>query len=301
MEIDLEWAEHPENPLIEPVWPEWLLGDPVVVPPEGSPDGKWHMFLNTVLFIYRYTSDDGIKWKRRQRVCRGMRNFIFRENGEYFMFYERHSTPWRSRIMVRRSGDLRKWSRPEKMLVPELEWEKEGARVVSCPCVVRDGGTYRLYYSAGQVFLHDLGFAEPKYVGVAESAGLLGPYEKRAEPIFGPEEGHPYRNRGAGAFKVYRDEEKGRWVGYNNGLYTGEKGRSRSAVMLLTSVDGLDWDEPLSEPIIMPTSGWKKALVYQLCMVERPGGEVWLYYNSRDGWRFGRERIGLEIGRQVRE
>ena len=168
---------------------------------------------------------------------------------------------------------------------------------MSCPCVARDGDKFRLYYSTGQVFLKDLGFPEPRYIGFAESDDLLGPYIKNPEPLFGPEPDHPYRNRGAGAIKVYRDEEKNRWVGFNNGIYTDEQNRSRSAIMVLTSTDGVSWTERFPDPIIGPDMGWKRALVYQLDAVPRPDGSLWVYYNSRDGWRFGRERIGLEIGR----
>jgi len=300
MDIHLEWTPHPASPLIRPVFPGWLIGDPVVLTPGESPDGAWHLFSNSVLWIHHYTGPDGIRWKRLGRVCHGMRAFVFRENGTYFLFYERHASPRRSVLMVRYSRDLAAWSRPVKVLVPEFSWETAVTRTVSCPCVVKAGGRYRMYYSAASVFLKDLGFCEPLHIGVAESDALLGPYVKRLEPILSPQGGHPFRSLGAGAVKVYADPENDRWVGFNNGIYRDEQGRTRSAILVLTSRDGLAWDEPFPEPIIRPGEGWKRALVYQLCMVPRPGGEVWLYYNARDGWRFGVERIGLEIGRPVR-
>lgn len=298
MEINFDWSQHPDNPLISPQWPEWLLGDPVVVAPEESPDGRWHMFLNTILWLYRYTSDDGIKWRRASRVCHGMRAFVLKDDDEFLLFYELIYTPWLSRIAVRRSTDLVKWSAPKALLSASLPWEKRrGVRVMSCPCVVKDGGIYRMYYSAGQVFLSDLGFPEPMFIGVAESESVDGPWIKRETPLFGPEADNPLRSLGAGAIKVYRDEANNRWIGFNNGIYNDEKGRSRSSIKLLTSADGIEWEDPLGAPVVAPDKGWRKALVYQLCMVERPDGEVWLYYNSRDGWRVGTERIGLEIGR----
>jgi hypothetical protein len=297
MDIQLEWTSHPNNPLIKPAFPEWLLGDPAVLQAEDSPDGHWHLFANTVLWVYHYTSPDGIRWKRRDRVCHGMRPFLYREGGGFFLFYEMHYLPTRSVIMARGSADLYHWGPARKVLSAERSWEREVTRTVSCPCIVRAGDTYRLYYSAGSVFLRDLGFCEPLYIGCAEADSLLGPYRKRPEPLLGPEQGHPYRNRGAGAIKVYRDADEDRWVGFNNGIYGDESGRSRSAISILTSEDGFGWHEPLPEPVIKPTHGWKEALVYQLSLVTRPNGEIWLYYNARDGWRFGRERIGLEIGR----
>jgi hypothetical protein len=301
MNVDREWTPHPNNPLISPVWPEWLVGDPVVVPPEQSPDGEWHMFLNTILWIYRYTSDDGIEWKRAQRVCHGMRASVIKENDEFFLFYEMNFTPWHSVIMARKSKDLKKWSGPKAILTPSLRWEKEKSFVMSCPCIVKTDTGFKLYYSTGQVFLKDLGFPEPKYIGVAESDEILGTYKKSFAPIITPDKNHKYRNLGAGAIKVYRDDENNRWVGFNNGIYIDEMKRSRSSIRILTSEDGISWNEALPEPVISPTDGWKKALVYQLGMVERPNGDMWLYYNSRDGWRKATERIGLEIGRRKNE
>jgi hypothetical protein len=61
----------------------------------------------------------------------------------------------------------------------------------------------------------------------------------------------------------------------------------------MSSADGLSWDQVYPEPIVEPDGdGWKKALVYQLD-VKRVGDEMWMYYNARSGWRFGRECIGL--------
>ena len=296
MELNLKWEQHPGNPLLSPVWPEWLLGDPVVIPDADSPDGKWHMLLNSVLWIQHCTSADGVRWGRREKVCRGMRSFILREGGLFHLFYERPVSMRRSRMFARTSPDLKKWSGRKEVLRPEFEWEKERGSVVSCPCVVKDGGAYRMYYSAGQVFLDDMGFGEPKYIGVAESENVLGPYRKRPEPLMGPDPGDPYRNRGAGAMKVYRDDENNRWVGFNNGIYSDAGGRSRSAILVLTSGDGINWKRESPGPAIEPDAGWRKGHVYQMCAVPRPGGGLWMYYNARDGWRHAREHIGLEIG-----
>ena len=103
----------------------------------------------------------------------------------------------------------------------------------------------------------------------------------------------PYRNRGAGAIKVIYDKDRGLFYGFNNGIYLDGEGRTRSAILLLSSKDGLSWDYAWPEPIVAPEGdGWKRALVYQLD-VKRVGDEMWMYYNARSGWRFGKERIGL--------
>jgi hypothetical protein len=107
------------------------------------------------------------------------------------------------------------------------------------------------------------------------------------------DESDPWRNRGAGAIKVVYDEAKALYYGFNNGIYLDEEGRTRSAIMLMSSPDGLAWEQVYDRPIVGPGGdGWKKALVYQLD-VARIGDEMWMYYNARSGWRVGRERIGL--------
>ncbi len=83
-----------------------------------------------------------------------------------------------------------------------LSAEVRQARNTGNPCVVRYGDRYLLYFSAGIVFLSDLGFCEPRFIGVAESSSIAGPYTKRKEPVVVPEDSDPYRNRGAGTMTV---------------------------------------------------------------------------------------------------
>lgn len=288
------WKDHPGNPLIEPPWPEFLLGDPAVVVPEESPDESWHLFANTVRGIHHFTSVDGLRWNRRGRIGPGWRAFIYKEDDTYYLFSEHFTVPqFRSHIVFRTSQDLWDWSGPTSVLEPTLEWEGRFSRNTGNPCLVRTAEGYRLYFSAGVVFFRDLGFCEPRYIGVAEAGRITGPYRKRPEPIISPSPENPYRNRGAGAIKVIFDEKRGLYYGFNNGMYTDGEGRTRSAILLLESGDGIDWEQACPEPIIAPGGdGWKKALVYQLD-VRKVGDEMWLYYNARGGWRFGKERIGL--------
>lgn len=291
------WVDDPRNPLIEPPRPEFLLGDPAVVLPDDAPDGFWHMFANTLLGIQHYTSTNGTAWMRHRRIGPGFRSFVIKVEDLYYLFYEHFTVPQvRSHVAVRRSIDLWNWSSPEKVLSPSLPWEGGTAsRNVGNPCVIRIDGGYRLYYSAGVVFHKDLGFCEPRHIGVAHSSTIEGPFEKETDPIIQMDECDPYRNRGAGAIKVIRDEVRGLYYGFNNGIYLDPEGRTRSAILLLSSADGLSWDSVYPEPIMAPEGdGWKQALVYQLD-VRRVGDEMWMYYNARSGWRIGRERIGLAV------
>lgn len=288
------WTDHPDNPLIEPPWPEFLLGDPTCVTPEESPDGSWHLFANTLRGIHHYRGDDGIRWRRLGRIFPGFRAFVFKEGDLFHLFTEDFTVPqFRSRVVVRSSIDLENWGKPQSILAPSYPWEGNLVRTCGNPCVVKADDDYLLYYSANVVFLPDLGFCEPLYVGVARAEKITGPYLKSPEPLISPDAGDDYRNLGAGAIKVVRDEERGLFYGFNNGIYKDLNRHTRSAVLLMSSRDGIEWDQVYPEPVVAPGgSGWKKALVYQLD-VKRVGDEWWMYYNARSGWRFGKERIGL--------
>lgn len=289
-----EWTDHPANPLIEPPRPEWLLGDPTVLPPEEAPDGRWHLLANTLRGVHHFVSADGVRWSACQwRIFPGMRaSFVPGER--YAVVYEHFLSLRRTAVALRRSPDLLTWSKPTYLLKAELPWEGRVLRNLSCPCIVRIEDRCRLYYSAASVFLTDCKFPEPRHVGAAEADRLEGPYRKRPEPILSPDPSTPYRNLGAGSFKVYRED--GLWVGYNNGIYKDDEGRSRSAICLLLSEDGIRWEYAHRRPIVAPEEGWKRALVYAMDVVPR-GEERRLYYNARDGWFRGSERIGLAIGR----
>lgn len=134
---------------------------------------------------------------------------------------------------------------------------------------------------------------EPRFIGMAESDSIEGPYRKRPEPILRPSAGDPYCNLGAGAMKVYAEGDG--FVGFQNGIYRDAEGRSRSAIRVLDSGDGISWRSLDPKPILAPeASGWKRGLVYQLDVV-RFRDEYRLYYNARDGWRRAKERIGVAI------
>ena len=63
---------------------------------------------------------------------------------------------------------------------------------------------------------------------------------------------------------------------------------------LLASDDGINFTEAPFNPIILPTDGWKLGLVYQFDLV-RFQNEMRLYYNARDGFENGIERIGCSV------
>lgn len=293
---DLTWEDHPSNPLIKPPGREFIIADPTIVSSADSPDKKVHLFAHSLRGIHHYVSYDGVKFERLAGpLFRGLRPYVVVENG-YHMFYERFVPLRKTVIAVRSSPDLIKWSEPRTVVSPLYPWEGRGLLTNSNPCVVPIDGGYRLYFAASWIFLKDCKFIEPKVIGYAESKMLLGPYEKHPEPIIVPSPDLPWRNFGAGSIKVMPPQGNTPWIALNNGIYLDDQGRSRSEIRMLESDDGLAWTEVHEKPILAPEPGWKNALVYAMHLYFHEG-VPYIYYNARDGWFKGTERIGLAIGK----
>lgn len=292
------WTEYPGNPIIEPYKPEFLIGDPTVLTPAESPDGRWHLFANGLLGLYHDVSDDGVHFELVAGPMFGVgaiRPFILRDRDRYVLYYERYLTLETSEIEARTSPDLSTWSDPVTVLVPNLPWEQTVQATVGNPYVTVEDGVVWLYYSADRVYQEDTKFYEPRVVGLARStSGFLGPFVKEPHPLIEPSEDTPWRNRGAGSFKLLDGRWNGRLVALENGIYQDAQGHSRSAILVLDSTDGLDWHLLCGgRPILSPSgNGWKRAFVYAFDTA-RYGGRLFLYFNARDGWRKGTERIGL--------
>lgn len=295
------WVEHAGNPLIPPPPGEMLIADPTLLLPEEAPDGRWHLFANGLFGIYDHLSDDGLAWQRQPTRLFGVfakRPFLFRDGDTYYLFYEEFSDVGEnSTLVVRATQDLVRWGDAQTLLRPELDWEREGSATVGNPYVTKRGGQYWLYYSAGGVWLDDLGFREPLHIGVAHADAILGPYVKRDAPLLGPAAGDPLRNRGAGSLKLLDDEVGGQWIALENGIYADAEGRSRSAIAVLSSPDGLAWRDVCVA--VAPRAGsWTAGLVYAFDTV-RVGDALWMYFNARNGWLYdsatqtGTESIGL--------
>jgi hypothetical protein len=317
------WKELPENPLIAyDDKARTAIGDPQVITPEEF-DGKWHMFFhgygyvdasdtNLGLAFFHYISDDGIHWKELRRWLDWTvgQNAMYCDGNRWIMYYtcdlrkypglkKRYGCDTIIRVMTTR--DFEDWTEEIDCILPETPAEREGRQIQTRnPCAISlPNGRIRLYYSAGTVWLDDCGYEEPKNIFYAEADNPLGPFKKAGDPILIPDPVIPYRNYGCGAIKVF---------GYDNGylalynpIWLDEKKKSRSQICLLASDDGIYWEEAACNPVITPTVGWRAAIVYQLDVVCRDDA-LWLYFNARDKWYNGIERIGccrLELmGRQ---
>lgn len=103
-----------------------------------------------------------------------------------------------------------------------------------------------------------------------------------------------------GDLKLLDEPIAGRWIAFNNGIYEDADGHSRSAIQVLSSADGLAWEPVCDGPVISPGGdGWKRAFVYAFDPVW-VGDTLRLYYNGRDGWADGIERIGLATSEILR-
>ena len=164
---------------------------------------------------------------------------------------------------------------------------------ISNPYLVQENSINRLYYSCGLTYIKDCGFCEPTHISYAESEKLTDGYVSAEKPIISPDRNNPYLNLCSGCLKVYRLSDG--YIGIQNGIYE-KDGKSHSAIILLTSSDGLNFEfaKMLVEPAVVDGKNWMKQFVYASHLV-RHGNILRLYFNARDTANpiLGRECIGF--------
>lgn len=296
----LSWQNLGDGPLVRPPFLEPVLADPVVLTPEESPDGRWHLFAHAFFRgICQYVSPDGLSWTRHRmsRVAMALRPFIYREGGEYFLLYERLTAlrwpHYDSRIEVRRSKDLVEFGPPQVLLEPSLPWHRTLNQVgnLGNPCLLKVGDRYRLYYSAGVMYLPDCRFDEPRYTAMAEGPSPTGPFTPAQEPQATRDDGSLLDNVYT-ATRVYASQDT--FVGLQTCIFReGEK--TRALIRMVRSRDGLAW-EAHGPPLVQPDQPWKKSHVY-VGDLKRAGDQWRIYYNGRNGWAVGREGLGVVVAR----
>lgn len=308
-----KWKDLPENPLIDPAGyglPELVIGDPQILTP-GEFDKKWHAFYHGFshddkgwhTWFFHSVSDDGMRWNEvsREEGEVGIQ-YLFCDGDRWIQYYTATTAAYADKefrkkyhtvIRARTTTDFVHWSDPVDLIYPDLPKEREGSGIEARnPCVIQlPNGRYRMYYSGGMVFLKDAGYGEPKYIFCAESENPLGPFVKREEPVLAPDADLPYRNYGCGGFKVFG--YKNGYLAFYNPIYIDNEEKSRSEIRMLTSKDGLQWEEADCNPIVKPDTAfpWRSAIIYQLDVVHWKNSLL-MYFNAREGWRGGAERIG---------
>jgi hypothetical protein len=323
--LDIAWST-PGDPLIEPPRFSPVIADPSFLFPEETPSGEWELFAHSAWGIHRYSSEDGIAWRDRGIVLwHAMRPFVRRFDGSFFLYYEKYrpfalpmtALPrrprWKSTVSMSSSTDLSQWSRPKPLIVPSLDWMSDPALgdAVSNPCVIEactgrnpvDTQEWRLYFSASLSWIDDCGFSEPRSIAVARGSSPSGPFVPDPVPIIDPADDDPADDDpslqlGAGAIKVIRMDDG--WIGLQNKIYRDSGGRSRSAIFVLRSENGVSWQAAREAPLLAPTAGWTSSHVYACdCRYRESDGLWYLYFNARDGWKIsdGNERIGRIVGK----
>lgn len=295
------------SPVLRPWGGSFVVADPSVLTPETSHDGKWHMFFHTTFGIYHSVSGDGISFAKAEKIAnRAMRPNINLIDGKYYLFFERtrplianalnlvNAVKWKSEIYVTESSDLKSWSEPNPVITNTREYEKsDRGTSISNPYLIQENGICRLYYSCGLTYIKDCGFCEPTHISYAESKSLIDGYVSAEKPIISPDRNNPYLNLCSGCLKVYKLSDG--YIGIQNGIYE-KDGKSHSAIILLTSSDGLSFEfaKMLVEPAVVNGKNWMKQFVYASHLV-RHGNTLRLYFNARDTANpiLGRECIGF--------
>ncbi|MBO5420990.1 MAG: glycosyl hydrolase family 43 [Clostridia bacterium] len=304
--VNTEFTLYEGNPIIRNPLNSFVVADPSVLTPDVSHDGKWHMFCHTFMGVYRYDSEDGINFSKPVKIVpRAMRPNINRINGRYYLFYE-HTKPlignaltivggkWKSEVYCTESDNLTDWSTPYLVLRSTRPFEKDSnGQNLSNPFLLKIDDTYRLYYSCGQTFIKDCGFCEPTHISFAESKNISDGYIARTKPIISPDKNIPYLNLCSGCLKVYRLADC--YIGLQNGLFE-EDGKSHSAIMLLRSDDGINFEfvKPFLVPQKCGSNNWMAQYVYACCLTNY-NGKLRLYFNARNVSNniTGRECIGI--------
>ncbi len=294
------------NPILKNPWNSFVIADPSVITPDISHDGKWHLFCHTFMGVYRYESTNGINFKNTGKIVnRAMRPNINYIDGKYYLFYERTrpvifnlisliGAKWKSEIYCVESTNLTDWGTPYLVIGKSRDFEEnERGIAISNPFMINTEKGYRLYYSCGQTFIKDCGFCEPTHISFAESKNISNGYISREKPIISPDKNIQYLNLCSGCLKVYKLKDC--YIGLQNGLFE-ENGKSHSAIMLLRSDDGINFE--FVKPFLVPQkhggNDWMAQYVYACCLTYYKG-KLRLYFNARNVSNnlTGRECIGI--------
>ncbi len=303
---NLEFKLYNSNPIIKNPLNSFVIADPSVLTSDISHDNKIHLFCHTFFGIFMYSSDDGISFKKIKKITnRAMRPDINYIDGTYYLFFERTKPvicnllsliglKWKSEIYCTESVNLKNWCKPYPVITKSRDYHEDNRGIaISNPFLLKLNENYRLYYSCGQTFIEDCGFSEPTHISFAESKLINKDYISLEKPIISPDENSVYFNLCSGCLKVYKLKDC--YIGLQNGIYK-EGNKSHSAIMLLKSYDGINFDfvKPFLVPQKCGNNNWMAQYVYACCLT-RHENKLRLYFNARNVSNnlFGRESIGI--------
>lgn len=292
------------------------LSHPSFLLPEESPDGLWHLFADSALGLEHYSSTSGLEWEKAHLVFpHAHYSFIYKEGSTYYLLFETHHKKHFakkseeksdfSRIMLTSSTDLSLWSEP-KLILDSREIRKAsyrgGKERLFSPSLVQWNGRYRLYFGAGDATLYDSkDHAAASYL-VAEADYIDGPYSTESAAIWSVDGESEYRNLAVGNVRMIpcSDGLAALNIAY---YYSEEENRSKSILLLSTSLDGLEF----SKDIVIektPEEGWASGYITGVDMRYKESDEAWYcYYSALEskklyGFKYTKESIGLLLGKE---
>lgn len=233
-------------------------------------------------------SDDGVNWSAPEITLsfddstgwedHVNRNCVLFDDGKYKMWYTGQARNY-SFIGYAESDDGVHFRRVmnEPIMIPEYPYEKES---VMNPCVIRDGGIYKMWYAAGETY-------EPNVLCYAESSDGIHFKKSKINPIFvrGREEWEKSR---VGGCQVIKTEEYGYIM-----FYIGYRDIDTACICAARSENGITgWKRLESNPLVCADAGtWDENSVYKPSFfIENDKITVW--YNGR---RKTEEYIGLAV------
>ena len=315
------WFPFSDEPIVKGGRLTPTLCDPQVLLPEQSCDGKWHLFYHSLLGLHHCVSTSGIAWEKSKLIePRAHSPFIFIENENYYLLYEKHDgkIPFLnsrsgegkhdsySCFEMKTSTDLVTWSKPRQILDSRaIPFAGDYLRFprVSRPQLIKAGDEYRLFFGASHLKLPDSKQKFSRYFACASAPSLFGPYsmQKPERPLFEPEPDDKWTNLGCGSIRV---------VPCGDVLYAfqcpvfwdQEKKHTSSVLLILKSYDGYNWQR-CGEPIMVPADkGWASLYIKGCDVHYKADEKCWYCYFSATGdnshlLKFIRhESIGLLLG-----
>lgn len=313
------WFPFSDEPLVKGAFATPTLSDPQVLLPQQSCDGKWHLFYHSWLGVHHCVSSSGIAWEAGRLIePRGHSPFIFIENENYYLLYEKHdgSMPFinnrtgegkhdsYSCIEMRTSTDLVTWSKPRLILdsrtIPFAGDYLKYPRI-SRPQLIKTGDEYTLFFGASHLVLPDTKQKVSRYFACATSPAISGPYsmKKPERPLLEPIPDDRWSNLGCGSIRVVPCGDV--LYAFQCPVFWDQDRRcTRSVMVLLRSEDGWNWVRCGSKPILVPADkGWSSSYIMGCDVHYKADEKCWYCYFSASGGKesfMRRESIGLLLG-----
>mmetsp|Transcript_54015 Transcript_54015/g.96739 ORF Transcript_54015/g.96739 Transcript_54015/m.96739 type:complete len:453 (-) Transcript_54015:143-1501(-) len=321
-----EWSGNPiiRAPENDPL--NWIVGDPTVL----HIGDEIHMWTNgAICCIQHYVAKASTPTKFVQLADAitspgTVRAYAYLsdDNETVTLFFEQYNFPFtgsfcktnvqaaQAKVGVWKFERYTNWAGLGiAVLSPSLPWMDEGQ---SCPERVGNPfvfynkavSKYWQYFSASSVHLSDSNIDEPRYLGLAESDKLLGPYEPLLKHPLNIKGGIPgLEVIGNGSLKIIRDPsaslEGGKAVALANRLTkNATSGATGSTIIMIRTEDGgLSWETvhaPFIGPSLVPGT-WKYAYAYGYDTLPDPldNNYILVYYNARNGYKDGHEQVGV--------